>query len=184
MAGPYSIFISYAHEDESFKDQLTQHLAGLKAGGRIAPWDDRCIDGGDDWRHEIERAIEGCDLALLLLSPAFIASDFIRGEELPRLLARRDAEGIRVVPLIVRPCGWRFEEPMQALQARPTDGKAIVTFAEGTGERDQAWLEIVGEMPRLGIAGATGLRARRAAAGRTRGQWPGRETALRPARCR
>ena len=146
MAGPYSIFISYAHEDESFKDQLTQHLAGLKASGRIAPWDDRCIDGGDNWRHEIERAIEGCDLALLLLSPAFIASDFIRGEELPRLLERRDAGGIRVVPLILRPCGWRFEEPLQALQARPTDGKAIVTFAEAAGERDQAWLDIVGEI--------------------------------------
>ena len=39
----YSIFISYAHQDEAFKDQLTQQLKGLQRQGLIAPWHDRCI---------------------------------------------------------------------------------------------------------------------------------------------
>jgi hypothetical protein len=44
----YSIFISYAHEDEAFKNALTQQLRGLQRLGTIDPWDDRCIDGGEE----------------------------------------------------------------------------------------------------------------------------------------
>lgn len=145
MAG-YPIFICYAHEDEAFKDALTEHLAGLRRQGLIAPWDDRCIDGGDDWRAEIGQAIEGCQLALLMMSRAFIASDFIYTEELARLLARRAQEGIRVVPVILRPCGWKHEQPIEALQARPRDGKAVITFAEDDGSRDQVWQDIIDEI--------------------------------------
>ena len=78
----YTVFISYAHQDEPFKDQLTQQLRGLQRQGLIASWDDRCIDAGDEWRNNIGTAIDGCDLALLLVSPAFIASEFIYAEEL------------------------------------------------------------------------------------------------------
>jgi hypothetical protein len=144
----YSIFISYAHEDEIFKNQLTQQLKGLQRQGLIAPWDDRCIDGGDDWRKDIDTALAGCHLALLLVSPAFIASDFIYAEELTRLLDRRAREGIRVVPVIVKPCAWKHEKPIALLQARPKDGKAILTFPEESGARAQAWVEIVDEIAR------------------------------------
>lgn len=142
----YSIFISYAHEDEAFKDQLTQQLKGLQRQGLIAPWDDRCIDGGDAWRSDIEAAIDRCDLALMLVSPAFIASDFIYAEELTRLMARRSRQGIRVVPIIVKPCAWKHEKPIESLQARPRDGKAIITFPEESGARAQAWVDIVNEI--------------------------------------
>ena len=43
-------------------------------------------------------------MASLLVSPDFLDSDFIHSEELSRLLARRERDGIRVVPIIVRPC--------------------------------------------------------------------------------
>jgi hypothetical protein len=98
----YSIFISYAHEDEPFKNALTRQLKGLQRRGVIDPWVDRCIDGGDEWRAQIRAALDGCHLALLLVSPAFIASDFIYTEELSRLLERRERDGIRVVPVILR----------------------------------------------------------------------------------
>lgn len=149
MAG-YSIFISYAHEDEAFKNALVQHLGGLKRRGLIDPWTDRCIDGGEEWRADIRAALDGCHLALLLVSPAFIASDFIYTEELSQLLERREREGIRLVPIILRPCAWKHEKPIEALQARPQDGKPIVTFSDSDGSRDQAWLEIVDDIARWG----------------------------------
>ena len=77
------------------------------------------------------------------MSPAFIASDFIYTEELSRLLERRSREGIRVVPIILRPCAWKHEKPIESLQARPKNGKAIVTFTTTTASRDQAWSDIV-----------------------------------------
>lgn len=142
----FTIFISYAHQDEAFKDQLTQQLKGLQRQGLIAPWHDRCIDGGDDWRSGITEAIDTCDLALLLVSPAFIASDFIYAEELARLMARRQNEGIRIVPIIIKPCAWKHEKPIESLQARPRDGAALITFPEETGARAQAWVDIVEEI--------------------------------------
>ena len=147
MAG-YSIFISYAHGDEALKNALTEQLRGLQRQGLIDPWDDRCIDAGDTWRAEIDTALDSCHLALLLVSPAFIASDFINTVELSRLLERRDRDGIRVVPMILRPCAWKHEEPIASLQARPKNGKAIITFPADDGARDQAWSDIVDEIAR------------------------------------
>jgi hypothetical protein len=54
-----------------------------------------------------------------MVSPAFIASDFINTVELARLLERRAREGIRAVPIILRPCAWEHEKPIASLQARP-----------------------------------------------------------------
>lgn len=162
----YQIFISYAHEDETHKNALTQQLKGLQRQGLIAPWNDQCIDGGASWRGEIAGAIDACDLALLLVSPAFIASDFIYAEELARLLARREQDRIRVVPIIVKPCLWKLEKPIESLQARPKDAKAIVTFSEENGARAQAWTDIVEEIAHWAKAHTEPERAENATSGR------------------
>lgn len=109
MTEALSIFISYAHADEPFKDQLLSHLIGLQRKKLIKSWTDRQIDGGATWRLEIDQAMDDCRLALLLVSPAFMASDFIHTQELARLLERRRCDGIRVVPIIIRPCLWRYD---------------------------------------------------------------------------
>lgn len=70
-----TIFIRYAHADETHKDARIQHLTGLQRQDILFAWDDRCIDGGDQWRHEIDAALDTRNLGLLLVSPAFIASD-------------------------------------------------------------------------------------------------------------
>jgi hypothetical protein len=81
-------------------------------------------------------------MALLLVSSDFIASRFINDEELPDLLKRREEEGMIVMPVIVRDCMWQSEPVLKDLQALPTDGKAVITFQEATGERDRVWTEI------------------------------------------
>lgn len=143
-AGPRSlnVFISYAHEDELFKDALVTMLAGLQRRGVIDAWHDRRIEEGDEWRASIEAAMNRCDLALLLVSSDFLASRFIQDHELPRLLQRRMEQGLRVVPVIVRPCLWQGEPVLRDLQVLPRDGKAVITFPADTGERDQAWVDI------------------------------------------
>jgi TIR domain len=139
---PLKIFISYAHRDEIFKDALVKMLAGLQRRGVIDAWQDRRIEEGDQWREAIETAMNECGLALLLVSGDFLASRFIQDEELPRLLQRRKEQGLRVVPIIVRPCPWQSEPVLGDLQALPGDARAVITFPEETGERDQAWTDI------------------------------------------
>jgi hypothetical protein len=142
------VFISYAHEDEEFKDKLIKMLAGLQRRSVIDLWQDRLIEPGDEWYRAIQDAMNTCDLALLLVSDDFIASRFIQEEEVPDLLGRRKEEGMRVIPVIIRDCLWRSEPVLGDLQALPTDGKAVITFREENGERDKVWTKIAKEIER------------------------------------
>ena len=139
---PLKIFISYAHKDEAFKDELVVMLASMQRRGIIDAWQDRRIEAGDEWYQAIQEAMTECDLALLLVSKNFLSSRFIQDEEIPRFLQRRKKEGMRVIPIIIRPCMWSSEPVLKDLQALPQDGKAVIAFPEETGERDQVWTEI------------------------------------------
>ncbi|MGA9996362.1 MAG: toll/interleukin-1 receptor domain-containing protein [Pyrinomonadaceae bacterium] len=136
------VFISYSHKDEEFKDELVTMLAGLQRQGIIDAWQDRRIEEGDEWYRAIQEAMNDCDLAILLVSQHFIASRFIQDEELQRLLQRRREDGLRVVPIIVRPCKWQSEPALSGIQGLPKDGKAVITFSKDNGERDQVWADI------------------------------------------
>jgi small GTP-binding protein len=149
------LFISYSHQDEKFKDELVKMLAGLQRRGVIDAWQDRRIEPGAEWFPAIKQAINECDLALLLVSADFIASRFINGEELPDLLKRRQQEGMTVIPIIVRDCMWQAEPVLKDLQALPTDGKAVITCSEATGERDRVWKDIAQAIEKLAKAKST-----------------------------
>jgi hypothetical protein len=138
----FKIFISYSHEDETFKDELVTMLASLQRRGIVDAWHDRRIEAGDEWNKSIHEAMNDCDLALVLVSPDYLASGFIQEEEQPKLLQRREEMRLHVIPIIVRPCKWQSEPVLKDLQALPKDGKAIITFSKENGDRDQAWTDI------------------------------------------
>jgi hypothetical protein len=142
MTTPLKVFISYSHKDEEFKDELVTMLAGLQRQGVIDAWQDRRIEEGDEWYQEIHDAMKDCKLAILLVSANFIASRFIQDEELPKLLKRRMEDGLRVIPIIVKPCPWQREPVLRDIQVLPRDGKAVIKFSKDTGDRDQVWTDI------------------------------------------
>ncbi|MGA9768354.1 MAG: TIR domain-containing protein [Blastocatellia bacterium] len=139
---PLRIFISYSHRDEEFKDELVTMLAGLQRHGIVDAWQDRRIEAGDEWYKSIQDAMNDCDLALLLVSPDYLASRFIQEDEQPKLLLRRQEMQLRVIPIIIRPCKWQSEPVLKDLQGLPKDGRAVITFAKENGERDQVWTDI------------------------------------------
>ena len=120
-----SVFISYSHVDEAWKDKLTVQLGVLATEGDLEVWDDRRIEVGDDWLPEIEAALNAASVAVLLISAPFLTSNFIRRNEVPAILARRQSEGLRVVPILVRPCRWRKVEWLANIQMFPRDGREI-----------------------------------------------------------
>ncbi|HEX7318697.1 MAG TPA: TIR domain-containing protein [Pyrinomonadaceae bacterium] len=152
---PLKIFISYSHGDEALKNDLVTTLAGLQRRGLVDTWRDRRIEAGDEWNSSINDTLDDCDLALLLVSPDYLASRFIQEEEQPRLLQRRREMRLRVIPIIVRPCPWENEPVLRDLQALPTDGKPVITFSEETGERDQVWADIASAIEERARAVAT-----------------------------
>ena len=136
------VFISYAHKDEGFKNELLTMLAGLENQKVINIWQDRKIEGGESWYNAIQTAMKACDMALLLVSQHFLASQFIQREEVPLLLKQRMQQGLRVIPIIVRPCLWQDDPVLSKIQVLPKDGKAVVSFPKANGRRDQVWVDI------------------------------------------
>lgn len=56
--------------------------------------DDSQIEPGAKWLQAIEMALQQAQVALLLVSDAFLASEFVMNEEVPRLLAAAEAKGV------------------------------------------------------------------------------------------
>src|SRR4051794_40515153 len=105
--GRTKLFISYSHRDREWLDKLNAHLSLLIRRGIVHVWADTRIEIGNRWQDEIEAALTESNVAVLLVSPDFLASDFIWKEEVPKLLAHQK-EGMQILPLIARPCAWRI----------------------------------------------------------------------------
>lgn len=95
------IFISYSHEDGKWRDELRKHLAPLR-NTALLEWDDTKIPWGEDWREEIEQALAATRIAVLLVTPTYLSSDFINTTELPLIFAARKRGDLQVVPIAIR----------------------------------------------------------------------------------
>jgi hypothetical protein len=119
------VFLSYSHKDTPWMERVASHLQVLVDSESLRIWDDRSIKPGQDWLPEIEKALEAARVAVLLVSIEFINSPFVRNAEIPRLLARRKAQGLRVVPLLIRPCAWQKVPWLAALQILPRGARPL-----------------------------------------------------------
>jgi hypothetical protein len=131
-----TIFISYSHNDEAWKDRIMTHLGVLAQEGLLDTWDDRRIGAGEDWKKEIEDALKTASVAVLLVSADFLTSKFILGEEVPKLLERREKEELKIFPLIIRPCAWKQVKWLSRMNLRPRDGKPLMGGNEFQIETD------------------------------------------------
>lgn len=120
-----TVFISYSHKDEEWKNRLVPHLEILEHAGRIDLWDDRRIDAGRQWFNDIKEAIDRAAVALCLIPANYLASDFCNKEEIPYLLQRRDEAGMVILPTLVHPCFWKVVPWLEPTQMIPRDGQSI-----------------------------------------------------------
>jgi hypothetical protein len=102
-----TVFVSYSHQDEQWKDRLLPHLKVLEQVGTVTIWDDRAIGAGADWYDEIREVMERAAVAVCLISADYLASDFVTKEEIPYLLERREREGMVLIPILLRQCAGR-----------------------------------------------------------------------------
>lgn len=131
------VFYCYAHEDEKLRDKLERQLALLKRQRIIAGWSDRSISAGREWAEEIGKYLNSAGIILLLVSDAFLSSDFINDVELKRAMERHETGEAVVIPVILRSCDWE-SAVFGKLQALPKHGKAVTTWSN----RDEAFTDI------------------------------------------
>lgn len=143
MAAP-SVFVSYSREDTAEKNQLLTQLGVIQGEDLIAIWSDDRIGAGAHWKDEIEQAMAQASVAILLVTAHFLTSKFIRITEVPVLLQRRAQEGLRVYPIIARPCPWKRVGWLAAMNVRPTGGKPV--WRSGGRYAEQELAEIADEI--------------------------------------
>ena len=96
------IFISYSHQDKTFRDELEINLKPYLLVGSITSWSDQQIAPGSQWFPEIESALANSKIAVLLVSPDFLASDFIDEQELGALLKKAELKSYGYLFVTVR----------------------------------------------------------------------------------
>ena len=91
-----SAFISYSHRDGKWLEKLNVMLTPYIRNG-MAVWSDQKIKPGDLWAEQIRTALADAKVAILLVSPDFLASEYIHANELPPLLEEAEQGGLVII---------------------------------------------------------------------------------------
>lgn len=138
-----TVIVTYSRADKKTLRRLKVHLATLE--DVIDLWVDTSkIPEGDPWYREICRAIDAASIAILLVSPDYLASEVVRNKELPRILERQRDGKLTVLSVFVSPSavariGFPVKDPRTGL----THTVTLDQF-QGFGEPDRP----LSKMPR------------------------------------
>jgi hypothetical protein len=125
---PLEIFFSYARADRYFLELLKKHLSGLFRAGLITVWDDSEIKPGTQWAPQLAAHIGSADIILMLVSPDYLASEFLDKHEMKPILQRHDAQEVLVIPVFLRPVALE-NTPLARLQGLPLGDFPVTKWA-------------------------------------------------------
>jgi len=132
------IFVSYSHADIRYMKRLELFLKPLENKGIVDVWVDTRIEPGEEWRVEIKKALEAAAVAVLLLSQDFIASEFIRTNELPPLLSAAKKRRMVLLMVLISPCTW--EDTLSKYQTINPPSKPMSKMDRTN--REQVWKDL------------------------------------------
>jgi internalin A len=119
------IFIAYSHRDRRWLERLQIMLKPLVSSAQLTTWADTQLLAGSEWFKEIQIALSSAKVAVLLVTPDFLASNFIIKHELPQLLKANKKKGLSILWIAVSASLYEETEiaKYQALNdpARPLD---------------------------------------------------------------
>lgn len=101
------VVVAYSYRDRDVLGELQVHLKSLQKAWMLDLWDDLRAAGGGV---ELRRALSGARVAVLLISPGFLASSFFTEHRLPEQLAGQHHPRAAVQCLYVRPAMDAFAE--------------------------------------------------------------------------
>lgn len=132
------VFFSYSRKDRELLEELLEQLSGLRRSGVVEPWHDHLIKPGEEWDDAIKRNLSEADIIILLVSPSFLATDYIWEVEIKAAMQRHEQGDALVIPVFVRPCDWAGM-PFGKLNGLPSKAKPVTEY----DNRDAVWLAVV-----------------------------------------
>jgi TIR domain len=161
------VFISYAHADnespnrkELWLDRFIEFLQPLVSQENFTLCSDEDIQIGDQWHEHIQAQLNAAKAVVLLVSPAFLASSYIRNSELPVILKNAAAKGVRIFPILISPsvykmAKYKYPDPktgpqeftLASIQAANAPSKTLIEMTEG--EQNRVLLKVAEQLAEL-----------------------------------
>lgn len=145
------VFLSYSHKDTKWVERLREHFHAVDGDTGLDIFDDSLIAAGETWFERLEQEMSSAGVAILLVSPSFLASNFVRREEVPRLLAKRANQGMVLYPLLIRDCAFAAVPWLASIQVRPRDARPVSSMR--AAQIDSCFAGVVREVLALLHAG-------------------------------
>jgi hypothetical protein len=132
------VFLSYSHNDRRWADRLLIHLRAI--ADKVDVWSDSQIEVGESWGNEIARAITTADVAILLVSPDYLASQFIAKAELPKLLESSSRGRTLILPVMLSPALLDPDNPLLNFQFVNDPDRPLSALKQS--EQDRVFVEV------------------------------------------
>lgn len=135
---PVKIYCHSVEEDQAFLSLLKKYLIPLQREGLITIQSALDIRPGDVYQDSILRYLNTAHIILILVSPAFLASDHSCGKEMERALKRHTKKEAHVIPLLLSST-LLASTPLAPLQPLPMNKKPV----EQWSSQNEALIHVV-----------------------------------------
>jgi len=165
---PKKVFVSYAHADIGYKEELMKYLIGMRRDKLIEVWEDGRLNPGDQWDDMIRAQLEQSEWVILMISQKFINSSYIYETELKIALENMENKRARIIPIIIEDCDWsslplsfkdiqqvieyhqntELDEPknLSSIEAMPKNQKSQLVPINEWDLPNKAWMEVVRQL--------------------------------------
>jgi hypothetical protein len=143
MKKKIKFFVSYARANKDlaarFLEKFREQATPSKSYEYVF-WRDTNLLVGEKWHDQIQEALKECDLGLLLISPAFLGSQYIDQQELPNFTG---VDAKPVIPVMLQPVDFERHDlkglqDSQIFRLERPRFRSPKSYGECTGlQRDQ-----------------------------------------------
>jgi len=125
--------------------------------GEIDLWDDTKIRSGENWKSIIRENLQQSRIVVCLISAHYLASEFIKSNELPHILKEAEDGGLTILSLIISNCSYSEHPILKKFQAindpqKPYLGQSLANKTKILNNVYQRIREIVKSSPNIQTA--------------------------------
>ncbi len=135
-----TLLVAYAGEDADSVLPMFRLARGLIRQGVVDLWSSQALAAESDQEWRFRDAIERARVAVLLVSPQFLESEYALSGSVQRLFERRMGEGLELALAVLEPCDWRQHPLLGRLEPWNDDGEPLAVADQERGDSRYAAL--------------------------------------------